>query len=1051
MTAKKVATAKVEIPAPLIEAVKSRRAIPFFGAGASKEARNAAHEIPPDANQLRDILAKRFFNREIKNRDVMAVAEMAIETSGGQSQVFEVVRQAFDNFEPGEAHRLVSAFNWRMLATTNYDLLLERAYTQSQQRRQDLVRFVKDDEPIEEKLQAVTNPLQYLKLHGCLDHLHDSDIPLVLSREQYATYSANRTRLFGRLSDLARESTVIFIGYRLDDPHIRELIYNLSSNKRPRWYIVTPDAEDYDIDFWATKNVGVLKCRFGEFMAALDIAIPPLFRTLSPSDAVIDLPIRRFYTVRGEESEKLRKALEIDLTYVYSGIPIVDQPPKQFYAGYDTGWGGIVHRLDVRRKVEDDLLYRALLENEKPTEPILLMLRGAAGAGKTIALKRTAFEAATASDALVLWLEDSGALNPDVFFELHELCKRPIYLFVDKVAMQINKLHPLLRAAKAKSIPLVVVGAERDSDWNTYCSALENDFTPNFIRVGNLSRAEVEGLLDLLERYECLGLLKGRTRDEQIDAFMEKERADRQLLVALHELTQGKPFEAIVLDEHQSVYPEQARQLYLDIATMHQFSVKVRAGTISRISGIDFNDYKDRFFAPLQDIVSVETDRYSGDFYYKTRHSRVAAIVFRQVCADDATKSHQFKRLIAGLDVGYSSDRRALQEITRGRTLSEAFSGTSDVREIYETAVASAPKQSFLYQQWAIFESTHMDGSLVEADRLASIAHELEPRSRSIIHTQAEIDRKRATVESSDLLKESLRRRARERLNYLPNNDRFAVSSRCKILVDELEDLSAALTDDAKPHETSYFAEKVKVVEIALLSAQQLHPDDADIIQIEARFRRGMNEEDKALKALERAWAAGPRGSGTAIRIARTYDARGRTDDALNTLRDALARSPDDKLAHQAIAMHYLSLPNFEDSLVEGHLRRSFSIEDQNYEGRYNLAQFLFLKGDIPGAMDLFDQIQHQAPESFRRITPSKENIITLKLPRYGGVIETMRERFLFIKSPQYPRDIFGHRSSADPDVFDELSIGQEINFRIRFNREGPMAVDIKLGRHAVS
>jgi hypothetical protein len=329
--AKKPAAAKIELPAPLIEAVQSRRAIPFFGAGASKEARNAACEAPPDADQLRDILAKRFFNREIKNRDVMAVAEMAIEASGGQSQVFEVVRRAFDNFEPGDAHRLVSAFNWRMLATTNYDLLIERAYAQSTHRRQHLVRFVKDDEPIEEKLQAVANPLQYLKVHGCLDHLHDTDIPLVLSREQYAAYSANRTRLFGRLRDIARESTMIFIGYRLDDQHIRELIYALSSNKRPRWYIVTPDAEDYDIYFWATKNIGVIKCRFGNFMAALDGAIPPLFRLLTPSDAVTDFPIRRFYSVRAEETERLRKALETDLTFVHSGLPLVDQSPKQFY------------------------------------------------------------------------------------------------------------------------------------------------------------------------------------------------------------------------------------------------------------------------------------------------------------------------------------------------------------------------------------------------------------------------------------------------------------------------------------------------------------------------------------------------------------------------------------------------------------------------------------------------------------------------------------------------------------------------------------------------
>ena len=492
---------KVVIPSSLIEAVKGKRAILFLGAGASKESKNSLGQTPPDADQLRDILAQRFFGMSIKNRDVTAVAEMAIASSGGAQQVFETVRQSFEGFEPSKAHKLISAFNWRMIATTNYDLLVERAFSDSRQRLQTLVRFVKDDEPIEENLQAAVNPVPYLKLHGCLDHIFDNDIPLVLSREQYESYSTNRTRLFNRLKDFAQESAIVFIGYRLDDAHVRELIYKIGSNKRPRWYIVTPDAQDYDTKFWATRNIEVLKCRFGEFMTALDAAVPPLWRSLSPSDAVTQLPIRKFFVTQAPGSATLRNALVTDVTFVHSGMAHEEQTAKLFYAGYDTGWGGIINRLDVRRKVEDDLLYKALLDIESPSEPLLLMLRGAAGSGKTIALKRTAYEAATASDALVLWHEESGALHPTVFLELYDLCKRPIYLFIDQVALQIGKLHPLLKVLKSKNTPLIIVGAERESDWNTYCSSLDFDFPPQVVRVGNLSESEVQGLLDLLDRH----------------------------------------------------------------------------------------------------------------------------------------------------------------------------------------------------------------------------------------------------------------------------------------------------------------------------------------------------------------------------------------------------------------------------------------------------------------------------------------------------------------------------------------------------------------------
>jgi hypothetical protein len=119
---------------------------------------NAWAKTPPDADQLRDILAHRFFGQPMKTRDVMAVAEMAIASSGGYGLLFNEVRQAFEGFQPSKAHKLVSAFNWRAIATTNYDRLVEKAYSDSPQRLQTLVPFVKDDQPIEEKLQAAILP-----------------------------------------------------------------------------------------------------------------------------------------------------------------------------------------------------------------------------------------------------------------------------------------------------------------------------------------------------------------------------------------------------------------------------------------------------------------------------------------------------------------------------------------------------------------------------------------------------------------------------------------------------------------------------------------------------------------------------------------------------------------------------------------------------------------------------------------------------------------------------------------------------------------------------
>ncbi len=1043
--ASKKTVTNVVIPFLLQEAVRNGRAILFLGAGASKECRNAAGTSPPDGDQLRDLLAMKYMGKPMPTRSVQTVAEMAIENGAGQPLVFDTVANAFDGFAPSEAHRMVSDFNWRAVATTNYDLFLEAAYGDARRRRQVLIPFVKDDEPIDSRKGVVPNPLEYLKLHGSLDHRLDKDIPLVLSWEQYEKYETNRKNLFHRLAYLSRECPLIFVGYKLADEHIRKLVYKLEANARPRWYMIDPAAEEEDVTFWGRKNFDVLQCRFGEFMTALDTAIPKLMRFLTPSTATVEFPLRTFYaTQASQESDNLRASLSKDVTFVHASMAYAEQTAERFYSGYDTGWGGILNNFDARRKVTDDLLFKALLENDNPQEPVFFLLRGPAGAGKTIALKRAAFDAATQNKALVLWLEENGQLRPEVFFEIHELVQKPIYLFVDQVALQVDKLIPFLQSMKARRVPLVLIGSEREADWTTYCGALERVQLPQFLRVGTLMPNEVEDLLNRLERHNCLGEMKGRDREKQIEAFMSEERANRQLLVALHELTRGYPFEKIVLDEYERV-PEKARRLYLDIATMHQFAVPVRAGTISRVSGIGFKDYEREFLAPLKDMVSVVEDGYE-DYLYRTRHPSIASMIFAQVCENDSDKAAQFIRLIDGFDIGYSSDRRTLEGICKGRALVRQFEDPEGVRDIFSAATTIAPNQPYLLQQWAIFESNHQRGDILDAERLAAEATMMEPQNSSFIHTQAEVARKRANLESSLVLKEQLRRQARSFLDAMPRQDRFNVSSRCKLMVDEIAELSDKQSEHERPTDDRFFADKLQDTEKAITRAQQLFPEDAEMVETEARLWNLMKDKTRALRALERAWKKMPRGSGTAMRISKIHASAGRRDAQKAVLDEALGRDPEDKAAHFAMATYLIEAKgSWDKQNIIYHLSASVQVNDSNFEERYILAQFFFASGEIERALEMFAEIDRRAPKEFRRLAPKRDNEITARLDIYSGTVDASQSGYFFVRSGAYAKRIFAHRSAFEENEVDEIQIGQQVFFRLRFNRQGPVAASVHL------
>ena len=92
------------------------------------------------------------------------------------------------------------------------------------------------------------------------------------------------------------------------------------------------------------------------------------------------------------------------------------------------------------------------------------------------------------------------------------------------------------------------------------------------------------------------------------------------------------------------------------------------------------------------------------------------------------------------------------------------------------------------------------------------------------MHTQAEIARKRANREKSPVLKDQLRRKARAFLGEMPSGDRFAVSSRCKVIVDEIADISAAIPDEEHSTQEQFLAQKLSDAEQMLVQAQQVFP-----------------------------------------------------------------------------------------------------------------------------------------------------------------------------------------------------------------------------------
>lgn len=1036
----------MELPSVLLEAMKDQRAVLFLGAGASYDAKHPSGNKIPSGDKLRDIICDQFFSGKMKEKSLTAASSMAA-NEVGYVPFQKFIHDLFEPFRPTDFHLLIPQFRWKAIATTNFDLIVERAYEAAPDPLQTLVKTVKDGDNFDHRMSAETHPVGMYKLHGCIASYTDEAIPLILGNEQYASYELNRKRFYARFRDLGYEYPIVFAGYSISDPHIQRILFDLTELgvARPMYFFISPGINPIEARYWASHRIACIDGTIEEFLNAADIAIPSQGRKLSADTGGGALSIRKHYRVASAaEPSALSAYLADDVTHVHAGMIAAPQKPTEFYRGSDSGWGCILQNLDAKRSVTDSVLIDAVLDTDHDGKITnLYMLKGPAGNGKTVSLKRIAWEAGVTYEQLVLFAHGPSAFRIDVIDEINRLTGKRILLFVDHVALVRSEVFDLLRACKSRSIPISIFGTERDNEWNIYCDFLEPFLTQEF-PVRYLNETEIVDLIGLLENSNALGILKDKNPAERLDAFVNV--AERQLLVALHETTLGLAFADILFDEYGRIEPPLARRLYLDICAMHQFGAPVRAGLISRASGVSFEEFGSNFMAPLESVVRVVKNEHTGDIFYGARHQCVASLVFNRVLPEPEDKFDLLVRLITAINVDYSSDRETFTRLIKGRGIAEIFPNIELGRLFYDRLEEVSPRDAFVNHQRAVFEMSHSGGSLVLAEAAAQNAFEVNPNSHSIQHTQGEISRRLANETDDPLRKQTLRRISREKVGgqLSRNVSEYDLYTSARLAIDELKEelnlLEAQVDDDALP---SNFVEATKNAEIVIQKGLQLFPESSEILSAEASFHDLLNQTGKAQRALEKAFKLNPRQDWLAVRLARRYQEVSDWENGTRVLDACLRDNPSSKMAHLQYA-RILMAADGDGPLILDHLKRSFTLGDTYFEAQFWFARELFLQSKFPESKTAFAEIHERSPGRFRTsfsapaLKPNGAQIV------YEGKVERLEEGYAFIRVAQFPTALFASRSDSSHDEWEKLNSGGAVLSSLAFSRRGARAINVR-------
>lgn len=168
--------------------------------------------------------------------DLVAVAQYHVNNHGGRSRLNRLIIDEFTKgAQPSETHDLIATLPIRTVWTTNYDRLIEQAFSEAGRRLDIKVR--QDD--LKRTLPRRDSVLY--KMHG--DVMSPDEA--VLTLEDYETYSQTREFFTRVLSGDLVEKTFLFAGFSFADPNIGRVLARvrslLGSDPPDHYWLVRPE------------------------------------------------------------------------------------------------------------------------------------------------------------------------------------------------------------------------------------------------------------------------------------------------------------------------------------------------------------------------------------------------------------------------------------------------------------------------------------------------------------------------------------------------------------------------------------------------------------------------------------------------------------------------------------------------------------------------------------------------------------------------------------------------------------------------------------------
>lgn len=231
----------------------------------------------------------------------------------------------------------------------------------------------------------------------------------------------------------------------------------------------------------------------------------------------------------------------------------------------------------------------------------------------------------------------------------------------------------------------------------------------------------------------------------------------------------------------------------------------------------------------------------------------------------------------------------------------------------------------------------------------------------------------------------------------------------------------------------------ISKVEHNILKGLQAYPNDTIILQLEAELAGILNNQQKLVVSLSKAFNSNNANTNLGIRLAKIYNENNDKENALKILDKAIdSNRSDTKLKYLKAKLLFEEDEFTYRQDIIYLLERSCMQNDKNYDGKLLLGREYFISGQYEKCYEIFEKLKDAYVS---------ENIRTnINYPinqTYYGKVISKQSNYLFIRADNICNDIFAHINDSNIDIVN-ITTNDKVKFTIGFNFKGPVAMNVE-------